>query len=95
MLSLRTADGLDLDAMQRQYGDEAVGSVLPVLQGLQRRGLVRWLGEAGAQQQQAAVLAAPGGAAGSGHLGVVALTDPEGLMLSNDVISDVFAALMP
>eukprot|EP00884_Botryococcus_braunii_P009156 jgi/Botrbrau1/18241/Bobra.53_1s0095.1 len=76
MLRLRLSDGLDLDWLSQQFGRSAVEMVLEGLEPHFPRGL--------------AVRIPPGAHPGD-RLGRVRLTDPEGFLLSNDVISDVFA----
>ena len=75
MLSLRTADGLDLDAMERRFGAAASDAVWAALLPYAARGLVAAFSSSSAR---------PLGAR---------LTDPRGFLLSNDVISSVFAAI--
>ena len=77
MLSLRTADGLDLDAMERRFGAASCDAVWAALLPYAARGLV-------AAFSSSSSSARPLGAR---------LTDPRGFLLSNDVISSVFAAI--
>ena len=76
MLSLRTADGLDLDAMERRFGAAASDAVWAALLPYAARGLVAAFSSSSS--------ARPLGAR---------LTDPRGFLLSNDMISSVFAAI--
>jgi hypothetical protein len=135
MLSLRTADGLDLAALGREFGPEAPVVLAPVLEGHEARGLVELTRSGGSdsgsggggggggggsgtasssrdggggsrgggggsrdggggRSAEAAGPAAAGaaGAAGAGTIVRARLTDPEGFLLSNAVISDLFAA---
>jgi oxygen-independent coproporphyrinogen-3 oxidase len=85
MLALRTADGLDLARFARQYGEENAARVLRALGRYEADGLVLRTGDGG---WEAGAL----GARGSGERRV-RLSDPDGLMLSNDIISSVFASL--
>ena len=80
MLRLRLADGLDLAAVAGQHGGVAASRIRRALEPHMARGLVA---SAGKGQQSAQ--------AGSKFR----LTDPAGFLVSNDVISDVFAALRP
>ena len=78
MLALRTADGLDLGRLRARHG--ALGSsgadkVLRAAKALAGRGLVH-------------VLRRPPPECGASY---VRLADPEGFLLSNDVISSIFA----
>jgi oxygen-independent coproporphyrinogen-3 oxidase len=82
MLALRTADGLDLARFARQYGEKNVARVLRALERYEADGLVLRIGDGSRD----------GGAAGAGERRV-RLSDPDGLMLSNDIISSVFASL--
>ena len=79
MMRLRTADGLDLADFAARYGSAASNLLLRALEPHERTGLVMRM-----EKEE-------GSRAGES----VRLTDPEGFLVSNDVISDVFAALMP
>jgi oxygen-independent coproporphyrinogen-3 oxidase len=83
MLALRTSDGLDLAALAREHGQERVLRALPALERA---------AEAGLAELRPAAAAASSSSSGLPY-DWVRLTDPKGLMLSNDVISDVFALL--
>jgi oxygen-independent coproporphyrinogen-3 oxidase len=109
MLSLRLSDGLDLHKVQQEYGQETVAPLLPTIQGFLQQGLMQ-LGY-GAGQQGDGMQPEPGGSVENGDaeeaFGVlcqrltqgrecrVRLTDPAGFLLSNDVISELFAQLDP
>ena len=80
MLRLRLADGLDLAAVAGQHGEVAATAIRRALEPHMARGLVA-----------AADLGRQSARAGSRFR----LTDPAGFLVSNDVISDVFAALRP
>jgi oxygen-independent coproporphyrinogen-3 oxidase len=84
MLGLRTSDGLDLAALAAAYGDGAVAAMLPALERHEQRGLVQLTRGGGG---------GGGGGGGSSEVVRARLTDPRGFMLSNDVISDLFAVL--
>ena len=74
MLSLRTADGLDLGSLALRFGAAASDRVWAALQPHVESGLVLVAQSAAAPRR-------------------VRLSDPRGFLLSNDVISSVFAAL--
>jgi oxygen-independent coproporphyrinogen-3 oxidase len=80
MLALRTADGLDLTRFGRQYGEENAARVLRALERYEAGGLVL-------RSVEEVSEVAPTG------VRRVRLSDPDGLMLSNDIISSVFASL--
>ncbi len=84
MLSLRTADGLDLQLLEGRFGAQARRAAQHALGGFVGQGLVLGVGADGRR------LAA---GQGLGAAARVRLSDPEGFLVSNDVISDVFAAL--
>jgi oxygen-independent coproporphyrinogen-3 oxidase len=85
MLGLRTADGLDLDLLEQNFGRQQRLAVVAAVAGTAQRGLAVLHGSSGQllgpdrEELQQAV--------------TVRLTDPDGFLVSNDVISDVFAAL--
>ncbi len=94
MLRLRTADGLDMASFCAAYGDEAAAA---------ERGAVERHKEAGLSSSGGAGSRRP-----TGCVGVVGepqdrstpsfettryrLSDPDGFLLSNSIISDIFAA---
>jgi oxygen-independent coproporphyrinogen-3 oxidase len=78
MLRLRLGDGLDLRQLAASHveGEEAAERVRAALQPHVERGWV-----------------VAGGGGGSGEVQqVLRLADPQGFVVSNDIISDVFAA---
>lgn len=79
MLRLRTAAGVDLAEMRRRFGPEAAAVVGAALAPHEPRGNVWGLD---GQGSRCAVAAAQR----------IRLSDPRGFLMSNDVISDVFAA---
>mmetsp|Transcript_19983 Transcript_19983/g.55628 ORF Transcript_19983/g.55628 Transcript_19983/m.55628 type:complete len:480 (+) Transcript_19983:87-1526(+) len=90
MLRLRTADGLDMRSFAAEYGADAASRVLAAMESHFQDGLVLAIHEGrepagpthpGSMQEQ--LRSARG----------VRLADPDGFLLSNHVISDVFAAL--
>lgn len=104
MLSLRTADGLDLQALQHEFGAAPATALLPPIGKACERGLLQLLdGSSGGGSELARQGRADAAAAqqqlrerlrGGGDVRV-RLTDPAGFLLSNDVISDLFAQLNP
>jgi oxygen-independent coproporphyrinogen-3 oxidase len=96
MLALRTADGLDLASFTELYGSAATARVLGTLEPYRQRGLVLG-GTAAADINRDGICSgcSGDGSEGSGGSGEsrVRLSDPEGFLLSNDIISSVFAAL--
>ena len=83
MLRLRMSDGLDLDWVSAMFGQSPAEAISKCLQPHCRRGLVRFdHGTTAGLDRQAFK-----------KLGRVRLTDPEGFLVSNDIISDVFLAL--
>eukprot|EP00798_Chlamydomonas_sp_ICE-L_P014035 gene14035-19973_t len=80
MLRLRTADGLDLKELGEVYGGDAVDVVLESVKYHVSRGLVLQLPSLVGDEH------------GDGP-GRIRLSDPEGLLLSNDIISDIFSAV--
>ena len=97
MMRLRTVGGLDLASLRNAYGSRPVRQIEKALERHERAGLV----ERAAAKQPAEEgvpnldprpldpreVAVPGT--------VVRLADPEGFLVSNDIISDIFAELMP
>lgn len=97
MLSLRTADGLSLVSFQQQYGREKALKVLCALKEHHDRGTVLLIG-AGAKSSALAADAWANEVLDSienesSGSAAVRLSDPEGFLLSNEIISDVFAAI--
>jgi oxygen-independent coproporphyrinogen-3 oxidase len=84
MLRLRTADGLDLGLLEGRFGAAARQAVQRSLGGFAGQGLVLGCGADGRRLEAGE---------GLGSAARVRLSDPEGFLVSNDVISDVFAAL--
>ncbi|PRW32956.1 activating signal cointegrator 1 complex subunit 3 isoform B [Chlorella sorokiniana] len=90
MLRLRLADGLDLRQLATQHaqGEEAADIVLHALQPHIARGWV--LADRGAGWSSGSGGSGSGG--GEGAVQRVRLADPQGFLVSNDIISDCFAA---
>jgi oxygen-independent coproporphyrinogen-3 oxidase len=98
MMRLRTVDGLDLDFVRETYGSDVVRRIESALEPHERAGLVLRGNAIGAVAlaERGRQAGGPEGAAHSGSdSNVVRLADPEGFLVSNDIISDVFAAIMP
>lgn len=82
MLRLRLRDGLNLALLGGAYGDDAAATVRRALAAYWMAGAIEGLDGSGKL-------------CGVSEAEVVRLADPQGLLLSNDVISDVFAAFSP
>ncbi|KAF6248357.1 radical SAM enzyme [Scenedesmus sp. NREL 46B-D3] len=111
MLSLRLSDGLALHSVQQEYGQDTVASLLPTIQGFLQEGLMQIVpelqqsGDDSAPEPGGCVSDADGyGDEAFGQLCPrlkqgkqcrVRLADPAGFLLSNDVISELFAQLDP
>ncbi|KAF6249263.1 hypothetical protein COO60DRAFT_985055 [Scenedesmus sp. NREL 46B-D3] len=111
MLSLRLSDGLALHSVQQEYGQDTVASLLPTIQGFLQEGLMQIVpelqqsGDDSAPEPGGCVSDADGyGDEAFGQLCRrlkqgkqcrVRLADPAGFLLSNDVISELFAQLDP
>ena len=93
MMRLRTADGLDLEEVGQLHGSNAVRRIEKALQPHEAAGLVTRVHAEVAVAQ--AALARQHGAEDAPLSRIVRLADPEGFLVSNDIISDVFAELMP
>lgn len=79
MLRLRMSDGLDMDWLAQQFGQLCAEQVAASLQPHIANGLAEFK---------------PGKSGTNGHhTGHVRLADPEGFLMSNDIISDIFVAL--
>lgn len=74
MLSLRLADGLDMQRIHNDYGNQAAQRVMAAVQRHVQSGLVKL------QPLEA-------------RLPRICLADPDGFLVSNDIISDIFVAL--
>ena len=98
MLRLRLSDGLDLAQLAARFGAQPAAAAAESLAPHVSAGLA----EVAYRYRSDAPEPGPGALAAGGQGGVdslsgcvVRLTDPEGFLVSNDVISDVFAALVP
>ena len=74
MLSLRLADGLDMQQIHNTFGNQAAQRVMAAVQRHVQSGLVK------VQPLEA-------------RLPRICLADPDGFLVSNDIISDIFVAL--
>jgi coproporphyrinogen III oxidase-like Fe-S oxidoreductase len=79
MLALRTSDGLDLERLGSQYGPVSVEKVLTAVRPFVDKGLIS--------------LKSKGNTNSSPSTSNICLTDPQGFLLSNDIISSVFVEL--
>lgn len=97
MLQLRLSDGLDLQAVQQQYGQQVVAALVPCIQDLMGRGLMQLAAaaEEEVQHDSASSLSALQDRLRQGQPCRVRLTDPKGFLLSNDAIAKLFAVLDP
>ena len=96
MLALRTSDGLHLPSLSTRYGSPIARKVLRGLEEYIEKGLVvpcYTEGDADGQDLSAAAYTDPL----NGHpwaVSHVRLKDPEGFLLSNDIIASVFAEFL-
>ncbi|KAI8470941.1 MAG: radical SAM enzyme [Monoraphidium minutum] len=98
MLGLRTADGVDIASLRMEHGAAALAPALPVLRRHTAAGLVQLRSSGssssgGGSGAGPAATAGAGPADGEGEVLSARLADPDGFLFSNDIISDVFAAL--
>ena len=86
MLRLRTSDGLDMTSFAASFGDDAAESLHRAMEGHIRQGLVLKL-------PRLSTVMALAGSGGTNRWDFrIRLSDPEGFLLSNSIISDAFAA---
>lgn len=81
MLSLRLSDGLHMPSFTEQFGEEAAARVMSVATRCQQQGILQCIGKRDLLGD------------GSCLPITIRLKDPEGFLLSNDIISDFFAEL--
>ena len=101
MLSLRTADGLHLPQFASLYGAAAAEKVIKVLTPYVQRGLAEFRSTSGMpiaaycekHSKDSGTESSTRSDVGGVNVVSVRLTDPQGFLLSNEVISSVFAAL--
>ena len=86
MLRLRTSDGLDMASFAASFGDDAAESVHKAMEGHIREGMVLKL------PRLSAALAVAGSGGRYNWDFRIRLSDPEGFLVSNSIISDAFAA---
>lgn len=79
MLALRTSDGLDLESLGSKYGAVSVEKVLTAVRPFVDKGLISLKSKSSTDS--------------STSTSNVCLTDPQGFLLSNDIISSVFVEL--
>ena len=96
MLALRTSDGLDMTSLGTRYGSEIVDQVLLGLEPYIRSGLVvtnDYKMDMIGREHSSSV---PSGSLGCDTESIrhVRLKDPEGFILSNDIIASVFAEFL-
>ncbi|GAB4345224.1 MAG: radical SAM family heme chaperone HemW [Cyanophyceae cyanobacterium] len=84
MLGMRLAAGLSIHQLRDRFGPGAIAAIETVLQPHRESGLVRFLDQRGTILDTAI---------GLGDSDRLALSDPEGFLLSNQVLSDLFEAL--
>lgn len=84
MLGLRLAAGLSVATLRDRFGPAAIAAIETVLKPHRDRGLVVALDDRGTALDPTIAL---------GDSDRIALTDPEGFLLSNQVLSDCFEAL--
>ncbi|MDY7021176.1 MAG: coproporphyrinogen III oxidase, partial [Cyanobacteriota bacterium] len=86
MLGLRLAAGLNLKDLSQEFGEETVQQILHCLHPYQQRGWVEVSGFNEADYFRDRQLAIPSSA-------TLRLTDPEGFLFSNTILSDLFSQL--
>lgn len=100
MLRLRTADGLDMEGFRSSYGSEATSAVHRALEPHMKTGLVLTLPRLPTSRNKEEPSSLPITEGADGERGIidrkwdfrVRLSDPDGFLLSNSIISDVFAS---
>ena len=85
MLGLRLADGVSLSTLAEQFGEKTLEQIWTCLRPYHRQGWVEIVGSDGQAMPDARELRAD-----SGHL---RLTDPEGFLFSNVVLTELFSYL--
>lgn len=89
MLSLRTADGLDLKSFREAFGDSFLLSIFEVYKPYLESGLVICL------DGQRRTVAADEIMSRFENVAYLRLSDPDGFLLSNELISLAFSAISP
>lgn len=82
MLGLRLAEGVNLEAIREQFGEEALQTILTCLQPYQQRG---WVEVKGKNQENLSI--------GDDLATRIHLSDPEGFLFSNTLLADLFNQL--
>ena len=107
MVALRTSDGFDLDQCAANFGDIVTGAIVTAAQDATSDGLAVIVSDdsrsiaaakavpATSREMTSAQSSSVIADAGDGSRGILRLTDPEGFLFSNQVISTLFAALEP
>lgn len=90
MLSLRTADGLDLKSFREAFGDSFLLSIFEIYKPYLESGLVVSLDE-----QRRNVVAGVEIMSRFENVAYLRLSDPDGFLLSNELISLAFGAISP
>lgn len=98
MLALRTSDGLSLGNLGKEYGALSVEKVIQAVQPFVDRGLMTIRSDSGDDILGDSTQKGPHyeSQSGSGRIpsdGRIRLTDPQGFLVSNDIISSVFVEL--
>ncbi|VXD14731.1 putative enzyme [Planktothrix serta PCC 8927] len=81
MLGFRLAEGINLEALSQQFGTETLHNIITLLMPFYQQGLVQFLDS----NQN---LIQP-----NFNQGLIRLTDPDGFLISNQILSTVFAGL--
>lgn len=89
MLSLRTADGLDLKSFREAFGDSSMVSVLEVYRPYLESGHVICIDEGGRNVGVNEIISS----VSNEKVGFLRLSDPDGFLLSNELISLAFGAI--
>ncbi|CAD5963974.1 Oxygen-independent coproporphyrinogen-III oxidase-like protein sll1917 [Planktothrix agardhii] len=85
MLGLRLAEGINLEYLSQQFGSETLAQILTILITFKNQGLVQFLDT---QKQPISNTIQP-----DLNQGFIQLTDPDGFLLSNQILSTLFAEL--
>ncbi|KAG6384974.1 hypothetical protein SASPL_153797 [Salvia splendens] len=92
MLSLRTSDGLDLKSFREAFGDSILVSMLEVYRPYLKSGLVICLDE---QRRDVAADEVVVSSSLNEKLAYLCLSDPDGFLLSNELIALAFGVISP
>ncbi|KAL8042546.1 hypothetical protein ABFX02_09G059500 [Erythranthe guttata] len=92
MLSLRTAEGLDLRAFGEAFGDSVRGSICEVYRPYVESGHMICLDEKRRKVEYDEFIVS---SMSNERVGFLRLSDPDGFLLSNELISLAFAAISP